>query len=612
MVDDGHHNNALTSKSSDVTGASHLPQLAANETTTTTTTFVHPSNATSTDKELIHREPLSTMFPHSKQSVKKPLISQHKFHWDQTEQGHILGAFFYGYILFQIPGARLAESVGAKWILLAANAGSAVVCLIFPLSTQLNSIHLLMMLRFVMGLCQSAFFPAAYVVFCRWLPEKERAILLPIMFIGSNMGSVSTYIMSSYLISSSYGWPSVFYVSGLICALVTIMWSIFGSNAPADNWFITEEECLFIEGNVNNQSSETNSLNGHMLISNGDQHSHRSRCGTQSELDLKKGGLLPAPMIVVSQHFHQEAIRLEKTQRSRSKSVNSQLSVRTNRSATDVESVGGSKAHLDEQQKPHDRQLSWNKLLKSVPVWTLILSMYGNEWSNAVICYELPTYLNTALDIPIEENGVINSFFQLSFTLVSPVVSSLGAYLLDRHVFGMHKIHVRKLFQSLATFGQLACFVSVPICGANRGLIIMFMFAAIVFKACANAGDIMVPGDLSPEYAGTIFAFCNTIGNTAGFLVPILAAAFITDAYERAQWTPFWMTTAAIMGCSGLIFLICGETSRQDLTLDSGQLDSSSEVDDDEDRDGHEDDHDDKASPASCCLEERSKPGGQK
>lgn len=153
---------------------------------------------------------------------------------------------------------------------------------------------------------------------------------------------------------------------------------------------------------------------------------------------------------------------------------------------------------VDTRRSVENTELSWCKLLKSIPVWTLIFSMYGNEWSNVVMCFELPTYLNTALSFPIEQNGVINSFFQLSYTLASPIMSSMGAYMLDKHVLGMRKIHVRKLFQSLATFGQLACFVSVPICGANRGLIIMFMFSAIVFKACANAGDIMVAGDLSP------------------------------------------------------------------------------------------------------------------
>lgn len=62
------------------------------------------------------RGPFSTLFPNSKESLfHTPLISQQKFDWSPTEQGHILGAFFYGYIIFQIPGARMAELVGARW-----------------------------------------------------------------------------------------------------------------------------------------------------------------------------------------------------------------------------------------------------------------------------------------------------------------------------------------------------------------------------------------------------------------------------------------------------------------------------------------------------------------
>lgn len=342
---------------------------------------------------------------------------------------------------------------------MAATAGSAVISLVFPLSTQLNSIYLLMVLRCVMGLCQSAFFPAAYVIFCRWLPERERSVLLPIMFIGSNVGNISTYILSSHLISSSYGWPSVFYLSGLVCALVSLLWIVFGSNGPNDNWLISEEERKFIESNVNNQSSESNSIENLDL-----------------EEDDKPGKI--------------EAGKLTRPIISYTKTVDSDASSRS-------QTGGGGKIQLSRSASKPVKRPDWLKLLKSMPIWVLILSMYGNEWSNVVLLFELPTYLNTALNFPIERNGVINSFLQLSFVIASPIMSSLGAYMLENHVCGMRKLHVRKLFQSFATFGQLLCFVSVPICGANRGLIIVFMFLAIIFRSCANAGDIMVPGDLS-------------------------------------------------------------------------------------------------------------------
>ena len=35
-----------------------------------------------------------------------------QFQWDEAQQGIILGMFFYGYVLTQVPGGRLAEVIG--------------------------------------------------------------------------------------------------------------------------------------------------------------------------------------------------------------------------------------------------------------------------------------------------------------------------------------------------------------------------------------------------------------------------------------------------------------------------------------------------------------------
>lgn len=39
-----------------------------------------------------------------------------EFIWDESTQGIILGSFFYGYVLTQVPGGRLAELYGAKLV----------------------------------------------------------------------------------------------------------------------------------------------------------------------------------------------------------------------------------------------------------------------------------------------------------------------------------------------------------------------------------------------------------------------------------------------------------------------------------------------------------------
>ena len=52
------------------------------------------------------------------------LLKTGEFNWDEYTQGIILGSFFYGYILTQIPGGYFAEKVGIIFIKVNHNACS--------------------------------------------------------------------------------------------------------------------------------------------------------------------------------------------------------------------------------------------------------------------------------------------------------------------------------------------------------------------------------------------------------------------------------------------------------------------------------------------------------
>ena len=50
-----------------------------------------------------------------------------EFVWDSVVQSQIIGSFYYGYILTQVPGGRLSEVFGAKRVLGASMAGVAIL-----------------------------------------------------------------------------------------------------------------------------------------------------------------------------------------------------------------------------------------------------------------------------------------------------------------------------------------------------------------------------------------------------------------------------------------------------------------------------------------------------
>lgn len=65
------------------------------------------------------------------------------YNWDSQTQGWILGSFFYGYILTQIPGGYLAGRYGPKWLLGFGILGTAVFTLLTPVAADFGAGYLI-------------------------------------------------------------------------------------------------------------------------------------------------------------------------------------------------------------------------------------------------------------------------------------------------------------------------------------------------------------------------------------------------------------------------------------------------------------------------------------
>jgi len=96
------------------------------------------------------------------------------FAWDESQQGTILGMFFYGYILTQVPGGRLSEVFGGKWLFGSGILVTAVFTLLTPLAAT-TSIYLLYAVRIIEGLGEGVTFPAMQAMLARWATPQERS-----------------------------------------------------------------------------------------------------------------------------------------------------------------------------------------------------------------------------------------------------------------------------------------------------------------------------------------------------------------------------------------------------------------------------------------------------
>ncbi|XP_068904982.1 sialin-like isoform X1 [Tenebrio molitor] len=162
-----------------------------------------------------------------------------RYDWDEAQKNNILGCFFWGYLLTQIPGGRLSELFGPKRIIGGGLLTASLLTILTPLASYSNY-YCLLVIRVVLGVVMGIHWPSTPPIATRWIPPTDTSRFLSHMAAAS-LGVVITLPMCGYLIDS-YGWPSVFYVTGTIVLTWTLCWLYLVYDTPDQHPRITEDE----------------------------------------------------------------------------------------------------------------------------------------------------------------------------------------------------------------------------------------------------------------------------------------------------------------------------------------------------------------------------------
>ncbi|MBN3312377.1 S17A5 protein, partial [Atractosteus spatula] len=167
-----------------------------------------------------------------------------RFLWDSATQGLLLGAFFIGYILTQIPGGYLSGHLGGRWFLGGGVLGTAVLTLLTPLAAQMG-VPWLFALRALEGFGEGVTFPAMMAMWACWAPPLERSRLISFSGAGSNFGAFVALPLTGF-ICRTLGWPAVFYCFGGAGCLWAVFWFLLVSDDPRSHRRISEQERDYI------------------------------------------------------------------------------------------------------------------------------------------------------------------------------------------------------------------------------------------------------------------------------------------------------------------------------------------------------------------------------
>lgn len=132
----------------------------------------------------------------------------------------LLGSlFFLGYFFFQIPGALYAANKSAKKLIF----WSLILWGFLAMATgMVDDVNLLIVIRFMLGVVESAVMPSMLIFLSRWFTKAERSRANTFLILGNPVTILWMSILSGHLVAT-LGWRWMFIIEGA----PGIIWAFF-------------------------------------------------------------------------------------------------------------------------------------------------------------------------------------------------------------------------------------------------------------------------------------------------------------------------------------------------------------------------------------------------
>jgi len=179
----------------------------------------------------------------------------------KLQYGRIVSAFLIAYGLMHPLSGRVMDWLGSRRGLILAFLWWSAASIGHAFATGFRS---LAAMRFLLGVGESANFPAAIKMVGEWFPAKERAMATGIINVGTGVGAALAPPLAG-LVILHWGWRAAFLATGAIGIVWLIPW-MWLARRPEEHPLISREELDYIR-------SEQTVLPGASPADDADEHS---------------------------------------------------------------------------------------------------------------------------------------------------------------------------------------------------------------------------------------------------------------------------------------------------------------------------------------------------
>jgi MFS transporter, ACS family, tartrate transporter len=171
---------------------------------------------------------------------------------DPAMYGMAAGAFFWGYVLFEVPSNIILEKLGARlWI--------ARIMVTWGLISAATAFatgpYSFMAIRFLLGLAEAGLFPGFVLYFTYWFPDEHRGrinagftLALPIAV--ASGAPVSTALLGLDGFLGLRGWQAMFIFEAIPTVLIGIAAFFYLTDRPSEARWLTAVEAAWLDGRL--------------------------------------------------------------------------------------------------------------------------------------------------------------------------------------------------------------------------------------------------------------------------------------------------------------------------------------------------------------------------
>ncbi|MFL5810224.1 MAG: MFS transporter, partial [Flavisolibacter sp.] len=157
--------------------------------------------------------------------------------------------FFLGYFFFQIPGTHYAASKSAKKLIF----WSLILWGLCAMATGMTSnVRVLIAIRFMLGIMESAVMPSMLILLSRWFTKSERSRANTFLILGNPVTILWMSILSGYLVNT-VGWRWMFILEGMPAIIWAFFWWNLVNDKPGDATWLSQKDKDALETAIQNE-----------------------------------------------------------------------------------------------------------------------------------------------------------------------------------------------------------------------------------------------------------------------------------------------------------------------------------------------------------------------